>query len=255
MKTACTVQCPQCPFRPDALPSYLGTYTAESIVSSLWHNEPFFCHTKINYSNPGWERVAKTGGKLCLGSMVFAGKLKAPLTRIEDNHDVEVIEARLANQDRTDVECMTPNQFLSHHNPANITANMKKVKKPIKKVAKLKPLPAIKGKPTDADIQTEIARLKEMAPLVRPTSMFGDDNLQLLKDHIWVLENRANDDEIYGRFDLINEGEEPDEDDRAIANEAEKRSFERAYNALEARRWMIGDSKERPSTNWEGLVQ
>ncbi len=246
MKTACQTQCPQCPFRPDSLPSYLGDYTAESIISALWHNQPFFCHTRINYSNPGWEKVAKERGKLCAGSMVMAHKIGAPLARIEDDHDPEVIEARLVNQARKDVVCMEPKAFQAHHNPANVMKTLKKIAKPkaAKKVA-LKPLPQLKGKPTDADIQTEIARLKELLPL----------NVRSLNDQIWVLETRASENAIWDQFDLITEDQEPDEDDRAIANESEGRSFERASNAGEARSWVTGDSTERPSDGWLTLVQ
>lgn len=254
MKTACQTQCHQCPFRRDSLPSYLGDYTAQSVVSAVWANQPFFCHTKINYSNPGWAKVAQAKGKLCLGALVFANKIKAPLLS-ETIADRDVINARLGSQSRDDVECMEPNEFLDHHNPAKVSINMKKVKKLVKKTVEFQPLPKPKGKPTDADIAQEIARLKEMAPHIRPSSMFGDDNLMLLNDQIWVLENRADEDEVYGRFDLINEDEEPDDDDRAIVNESEQRSFERVDNAMDARRWMTGDSKERPSTNWESLLQ
>lgn len=252
MKTACQTQCPQCPFRPDSLPSYLGDYTAESIVSALWHNHPFYCHTKINYSNPGWKRVAQERGKLCLGSMVFAGKLGAPLTRIEEDHDPDVIEARLANQDRKDVACMEPDAFLAHHNPDNIAKTMKKiVKNRPKQVTKLKPLPKLKGKPTEADIQTEIARLKEMRPLITPTSMFGDDNLQGLDDQVWVLEERASENDVYDRFDELTEEEDPNGD----LNQDEGRSMERASNAAEVARWLTGDHQERPSDNWYSILQ
>ncbi len=256
MKTACAVQCPQCPFRPTALPSYLGDYTAESITSALWRNTPFYCHTKINYSNPGWEKVARAKGKLCLGSMVFAGKLGASLARLEDDHDPDVIEAREANQNRKDVECMSPTEFIAHHNPAKAALTMKKlVKKSPKKVTKLKPLPKLKGRPTDDDIDVEVARLKELRPLIRPTSAFGDDNIRSLDDQIWVLEERASENECYDRFDLLTEDQEPDEGDRDIANESEGRGMERASNATEVVRWLNGECPYRPSSNWMGLIQ
>lgn len=253
MKTACTTQCAQCPFRRDSLPSYLGDYTAASITTSIWRNQPFYCHTKINYANPGWATVAQAKGKLCLGSMAFADKIKAPL-RADKESDRDVLAARKANAGRVDIECMDPVEFGVHHDPATASKRMKTpVKKPAKKAA-FKLLPQLKGKPTEADIKVEVARLREMLPFIRPTSLFGDDNVQSLNDQIWVLDQRADNDEIYERFDLVNEDQEPDEDERAFINEADKRSMERADNAMEARRWMDGDVSDRPSANWYGLI-
>lgn len=259
MKTACTVQCPQCPFRPTALPSYLGDYTAMGITQSLWRNIPFFCHTKINYSNPGWERVAKAKGKLCLGSMAFANKLTAPMdvNSYPGESDPDVIAARRANQDRADIECMGVTEFIKHHDPATATATMRKVKAKRVKIAKPKlpkALPKLKGKPTESDIEAEIKMLKVLKPLIVPQSMFGDDNVQSIQDAIDVLTKRMDEDEVYDRYDLVNEDLEPDEDERAFMNEADKRSNERADHAMDTVRWMDGDSTERPSDGWRALA-
>lgn len=258
MKTACTVQCPQCPFRPDALPSYLGDYTATAITQSLWRNVPFFCHTKVNYGNPGWKKVAQAKGKLCLGSMVFANKLHAPMSPdAYPESDRDVIIAREANQDRTDVQCMEVKQFLDHHDPTKAVANLKKVKAKrftSTKPKLPKPLPKLKGTPTQTDIEAEIEMLKLLKPLITPQSMFGDDNLQSIQDAIDVLTKRMDEDDVYDRYDLVREAEESDADERDIINEADKRSNERADHAMDTVRWMEGDSSERPSDGWRGLA-
>lgn len=54
---------------------------------------------------------------------------------------------------------------------------------------------------TKEQITREIEALKTVRPNVRPTSMFGDDNLSSIDAQIEVLENNWNDDDIYDNFD------------------------------------------------------
>ncbi len=129
MKTACEVQCGQCPFRRTCLPSYLGSYTYGSLLNSLWKGFPFFCHTKINYESPTWEARAQRNGKICLGSLVFSKKMMAPIREVTDE---ELKAARLANENRTDVDCMEPREFMDWHNPENVDKNMALFKQRVK---------------------------------------------------------------------------------------------------------------------------
>lgn len=50
-------------------------------------------------------------------------------------------------------------------------------------------------------ITKEIEALKTVRPNVRPTSMFGDDNLAALDAQIEVLVTGMDDDDIYERYD------------------------------------------------------
>lgn len=75
MKTACQTQCPQCPFRSTSLPGWLGSYDGPGgIHTSLWHKNPFFCHTRTNYERPDWRERAMVSGKLCTGALIFVGR-------------------------------------------------------------------------------------------------------------------------------------------------------------------------------------
>ena len=85
---------------------------------------------------------------------------------------------------------------------------------------------------TQEQITKEIEALKAVRPNVRPTSMFGDDNLGGIDAQIVVLENNWDNNEIY------------DEYDRAGLSE------EILSSALYARQWI--DDEEDPDC--EGLA-
>lgn len=85
--------------------------------------------------------------------------------------------------------------------------------------------------PTEKEIQDEIAKLREMKPNVRKTSLFGDNHHDAIDKQIEILEN-------------------PDAegfcDESAIEENAqleEWRDNEREA-ALEARRWLDGESED-----------
>ena len=116
MKTACKVQCPQCPFRPKSLKGWLGSYTPEQIAYQAWRSITFFCHTKINYENNDWLKKANENGKICLGSLAFANKMMAPLRKnAYPETDPVVIQLREEIKDRKDIECMGVKEFIEHH--------------------------------------------------------------------------------------------------------------------------------------------
>lgn len=261
MKTACTVQCDQCPFRANALPGWLGDYTPGSIMHATWHGEPFFCHTKINYSMPGWERRVKKQGKLCLGSMVFAKKMMAPCK--EDAYpetDPEVIAARRANQDRIDVDCMEPKVFMDHHDPeksaariaARIAARVDAA--PKSKTPKRRKITRT-GPPSDAEINAEIELLRDLRGRIPSRSLFGDDNLSHIDAQIRVLDERMDDGDAYDHYQPYTSDDDRDEDECAELNEIEGRTDELVSEALDAVRWLEGDSLESLAGNWEGIVK
>ncbi len=126
MKTACKVQCPQCPFRPNALPGWLGDYTAASIFESLWRGLPFFCHTRIRYEDPNWLDKAQRNGKVCLGSLAFSNQMHCP-TRPDayETTDPVVLRLREETRSRKDVAIMGTQEFMDWHNPAHRDTNLK----------------------------------------------------------------------------------------------------------------------------------
>lgn len=91
-------------------------------------------------------------------------------------------------------------------------------------------------KPTPEEIQSEIAKLKEMKPRVLRTSMFGDDHHANIDGQIDVLEKGLTEDEVYSEFedspDNVRDG------------------------AREAAMWLEGESEDgAPSENWKSLVR
>lgn len=106
-------QCARCPFRKTSAPGWLGDYNAGSVFSSIWKGFPFFCHTSINYQNKTWEKRAMKSGKLCVGGLVFAGKIRAPEREIQ--HEPIRIAREQVKLIETQVECMDPNEFAEHH--------------------------------------------------------------------------------------------------------------------------------------------
>lgn len=131
MKKPCKVQCPECPFRHPSLPTYLGDYTPESVVNSLWRNMPFFCHTKIDYKRDDWAEKAQKNGRLCLGGLKFANKLMAP-KRVDayPESDPEVIAARAAVEADQSVDVMDVREFMRWHSTVD---NVKEIPERLKK--------------------------------------------------------------------------------------------------------------------------
>lgn len=106
-------QCKQCPFRATSAPGWLGSYTPQSVFSSIWKGVPFFCHTSINYEKPDWEAKAMKSGKLCTGGLLFAHKIYAPDRQIQ--HE-QIRDARLkVLKIENEIECMSPQEFMKHH--------------------------------------------------------------------------------------------------------------------------------------------
>lgn len=60
---------------------------------------------------------------------------------------------------------------------------------------------------TKEQVTEEIEALKTVRPSVRPTSMFGDDNLGSVDAQIEVLDEYLDDDEIHDRFDVASSSE------------------------------------------------
>ena len=60
---------------------------------------------------------------------------------------------------------------------------------------------------TSEQIKKEIEALKTVRPNVRPTSMFGDDNLSSVDAQITVLEENMDDDDISDKFDRTSSSE------------------------------------------------
>lgn len=60
---------------------------------------------------------------------------------------------------------------------------------------------------TKEQITKEIEALKTVRPNVRPTSMFGDDNLGSVDAQIAVLEDYMDDDDIHDEYDRTSSSE------------------------------------------------
>ena len=113
-----------------------------------------------------------------------------------------------------------------------------------KSASKAKPASPKAGPPTPDEIKKEIKVLKNYRERIRPTSMFGDDHKASIGAQIEVLEKNLSDDRIYDLY-------EPSEEEQ-MENAASTSSLD---NALEARRWLDGESEDgSPSEAWKSLL-
>jgi hypothetical protein len=89
---------------------------------------------------------------------------------------------------------------------------------------------------TDAEINAEIKKLRDMKPNVRMTSAFGDNHHNAIDAQIRVLDELMDEEDIETIFD---------DDAQNVRDEA--------YNALQ---WMLGeDEYDAPSQGWQELVR
>lgn len=123
----CKVQCPQCPFRANSLPGWLGDYTPQTVFQSAWFNQPFYCHTKIRYEDPDWAAKAQANGRVCLGSLAFANRIMAPKRadeRFDADDQLEIIRMRGGIEGREGIDCMDARTFGQRHDPDKRAENM-----------------------------------------------------------------------------------------------------------------------------------
>lgn len=98
-------------------------------------------------------------------------------------------------------------------------------------------------KPTEKQIADEIAKLKTQIPSI-PPSAFGDDNQGAARAQLDVLEARLGETAIYTKYD---EPEFPEEG----LNQQEEHCLNAA---LDAGKWLRGESKESPSQGWAPII-
>lgn len=92
-------------------------------------------------------------------------------------------------------------------------------------------------KPTKEEINTEIAKLRQMKPNIRHYSQFGDNNWRAVDAQIEVLEDEMSEDDIRDRW--------PGEYDEMYYRDV----------ALEAYAWLNDDEdSELPSDSWKPLL-
>ena len=99
-------------------------------------------------------------------------------------------------------------------------------------------------KRTDKQIVTEISKLEQMKPRVRPRSGFGDSHHDAIDAQIEVLKGRLDNDAIYDRYWGDPESGDEMPEDVLIA-------------ALDAMGWMDGGSYGdgvKPSESWKELL-
>jgi hypothetical protein len=124
--------CAACPFRKDAVPSWLGNYTPQGVVDSIKADQPFFCHhdveNKIGYDDPDWQEKAMESAQHCAGALIFARKM-CKLSR-----DPEIAEGQRKINPNQDI-LFPPEQFVEYHS-VTISAAAKKIKERVKKSKK-----------------------------------------------------------------------------------------------------------------------
>ena|SRR5436190_13893208 len=97
-------------------------------------------------------------------------------------------------------------------------------------------------KPTKKQIAEEIKTLGEIKPKVPARTFFGDSNWEAIDAQIVTMELNYSTDTIYNRHN----DEEPEE--------GEWTAHERD-SALDARRWLDGETADKPSKDWRVLIK
>lgn len=98
-------------------------------------------------------------------------------------------------------------------------------------------------KQNQKQIDTEIERLKKMAPRL-PPSAFGDDNAAACRAQIRVLEEKLTETQVYDAFDNPSDGEE--------LNQQEQHQLDAA---LEAGSWAAGEERISPADGWAPIIK
>lgn len=116
--------CAACPFRTNALPTWLGSYTPQGVVDSIRNDEPFFCHhhveETIGYDDPDWREKAQESAQHCAGALIFARKM-CKLSR-----DPEIAQAQKAIDTNQEI-LFPPDKFVAYHS-VTISAVVKSIK-------------------------------------------------------------------------------------------------------------------------------
>lgn len=124
MKKACATQCAQCPFRSTSLQGWLGNYNGPGAVhTSLWHKEPFFCHTRTDYQREDWLDHAMKDGKLCLGALIFVGRDKW-FPKCEDIEVQRALTWAMSQYEKSpeQFDVMEAKAFMAHHSTGESAA-------------------------------------------------------------------------------------------------------------------------------------
>ena len=117
----------------------------------------------------------------------------------------------------------TPDPSPPHHNPTTYTMALR----------------------PETEVQDVLKRLREVRDKVPARTHFGDDNHEAIDAAIAVLDEKLDEDDVYGRF-------EPGDDDDINADEG--RSDHSLENARAAAAWLHCEDDDDPATGWEELV-
>ncbi|RYD39466.1 MAG: hypothetical protein EOP85_15900 [Verrucomicrobiaceae bacterium] len=95
---------------------------------------------------------------------------------------------------------------------------------------------------TEEEITAEITELEAIKPKVRHRSAFGDNHRDAVDAQVTVLKDKMDEGAIWDRHENAM-------DDEEFYAENERDS------ALEAARWLHGETDEKPSAGWEDLLE
>lgn len=74
--------CPQCPFRKESAPGYLGAAGAQEFLDATLYEAEMPCHMAINYSDRDWKENQYPTADLCVGAVQFLNNwMKLPRSR------------------------------------------------------------------------------------------------------------------------------------------------------------------------------
>lgn len=119
-----TQMCNDCPFRKNAVPGWLGSYTSEKIIELIQIEVLFPCHKHVEeahtdehhvngYDQDDWAEWAMAHGEQCAGFNMLMGKMcKLPRDRTWSDH--------VNRTEPSDNVFETPQAFIDYHQPSEL---------------------------------------------------------------------------------------------------------------------------------------
>lgn len=70
--------CPECPWRKDSKPGWLGAATPVQFLATAYSDQRMPCHCTVDYESPDWEEQAKKAPQCAGRAEFFSNMCKEP---------------------------------------------------------------------------------------------------------------------------------------------------------------------------------
>ncbi|MGH2941089.1 MAG: DUF6283 family protein [Solirubrobacterales bacterium] len=109
--------CPNCPFRKDCQPGWLGEARAEEIAGALLDGNPgatFACHRTVEHDDEG-EHVRHEDEQMCAGAMILVDSVGAPNQMLQVAERWGLRDPAQLDPDAVELVLTTREGFVARH--------------------------------------------------------------------------------------------------------------------------------------------